>query len=105
MAERGTFWRRVSWILVVGNLVGAVLTFLYFRVIDLPAAGPGRALGPWEIGYFVVGFSALVALGYAWIHRWTAPLVRAQPAIADLPDAEARLVKRRALLLPQMFAM
>src|SRR5262249_702059 len=62
-------------------------------------------LGPWEIGYFVVGFSALVALGYAWIHRWTAPLVRAQPAIADLPDAEARLVKRRALLLPQMFAM
>src|SRR5713101_5558871 len=79
MAEVDRFWRRVPWILVVGNLVGALLTFLYFRVIDLPPVGPSRDLGPWEIGYFVVGFSALVA--------------------------EARLVKQRALMLPPMLAM
>src|SRR5207253_2446107 len=59
MAEVDRFWRRVPWILVVGNLVGALLTFLYFRVIDLPSAGPARDLGLWEIGYFVVGFFAL----------------------------------------------
>ena len=105
MAEVDRFWRRVPWILVVGNLVGALLTFLYFRVIDLPSAGPSRDLGPWEIGYFVVGFSALVAVGYVWVTKWTRPLVRAQAVVAELPEAEARLVKRRALMLPPMLAM
>src|ERR1700682_3716434 len=105
MAEVDRFWRRLPWILVVGNLVGALLTFLYFRVIDLPSAAPPRDLGPWEIGYFVGGFSALVAVGYAWVSRWTAPLVKAQPVVAELPEAEARLVKRRALMLPPMLAL
>src|SRR6202047_4173951 len=105
MAELERFWRRVPWILVVGNLVGALLTFLYFRVIDLPSAGPSRDLGPWEIGYFVVGFFALVAVGYVGVSKGTNPPVRAQAVMAELPEAEGRLVKRRALLLPPMFAL
>src|SRR5437879_3941581 len=105
MAEVDRFWRRVPWILVVGNLVGALLTFLYFRVIDLPSAGPSRDLGPWEIGYFVVGFSALVAVAWVWVRTWISPLVKAQAVVAELPQAEARLVKQRALMLPPMLAM
>ena len=105
MAQVDRFWRRLPWILVVGNLVGALLTFLYFRVIDLPSAAPARALGPWEIGYFVVGFSALVAVAWVWVRKWISPLVRAQAVVAELPEAEARLVKQRALMLPPMLAM
>ncbi len=105
MAEVDRFWRRVPWILVVGNLVGALLTFLYFRVIDLPSAGPARDLGLWEIGYFVVGFSALVAVAWVWVRKWISPLVKVQAIVADLPEAEARLAKQRALMLPPMLAM
>src|SRR3989442_14529990 len=105
MAELDRFWRRVPWILVVGNLVGALLTFLYFRVIDLPSAGPARDLGLWEIGYFVVGFSALVAVAWVWVRKWISPLVKVQAIVADLPEAEARLAKQRALMLPPMLAM
>src|SRR5437667_74804 len=105
MAEVDRFWRWVPWILVVGNLVGALLTFLYFRVIDLPSAGPARDLGLWEIGYFVVGFSALVAVAWVWVRKWISPLVKVQAIVADLPEAEARLAKQRALMLPPMLAM
>src|SRR2546428_12917102 len=105
MAEVDRFCRRVPWMLVVGNLVGALLTFLYFRVIDLPSAGPARDLGLWEIGYFVVGFSALVAVAWVWVRKWISPLAKVQAIVADLPEAEARLAKQRALMFPPMLSM
>src|SRR5436309_15955016 len=104
MAEVDRFWRRVPWILVVGNLVGALLTFLYFRVIDLPSAGPARDLGLWGIGYFLVGFSALVVVARVWVCKWISPLVKVQGIVADVPEGECRLAKQWALMLPRTLA-
>src|SRR5712692_7563626 len=105
MAEVDRFWRRVPWILIVGNLVGALLTFVYFRVIDPSSSDPAQRVGPWELGFFAAGMTVLLGLGNVWVRSWVAPLVKAQSSPKELPEAEARLVRRRALLLPPMLAL
>ena len=105
MAEVDRFWRRVPWILIVGNLVGALLTFVYFRVIDPSSSDPAQRVGPWELGFFAAGMTVLLGLGNVWVRSWVAPLVKAQSSQGELPEAEAGLVRRRALLLPPMLAL
>ena len=65
-------WVRIRRVTVAGNFLGAILTFFYFRFIDQGAASP--PIGPWEIAYSVVAFTALATLGYAMSRRWSAPL-------------------------------
>ena len=57
---------------MLGNLCGAVLTFLYFREID-PIAGAGR-LGAAELAFFVVGFSLLAVAGRVTSALWMRPV-------------------------------
>jgi hypothetical protein len=79
MADVGRVWKRMPWILIVGNLVGALLTFAYFRVIDPGPAPAAQRVGSWELGYFAVGMGALLAVGTVWVHAWTKPLFRPGP--------------------------
>jgi adenylate cyclase len=76
------------------NLLGAVLTFVYFRYVDPSTEGIGAPPGWSEIGYSVVAFAALAGLGYWLGRRWTR---RLQPSGDGTADAETR---RRALLVP-----
>jgi adenylate cyclase len=105
MADVGRVWKRVPWILIIGNLVGALLTFAYFRVIDPGPAPAAQRVGSWELGYFAVGMGALLAVGTVWVHAWTKPLFRPGPLSGPASETAARIVRRRALLLPYMLAI
>jgi adenylate cyclase len=94
--------RRLVAISVLGNLLGAVLTFLYFQFVDYGAGGLGKGVTPEEVAYFVVAFAALVAAGRWQAWKWARPLF--QPHRLPPAEHDALLVRRRALLLPYMSA-
>ena len=92
--------RRLVATMLVGNLGGAVLTFIYFRFLD-PAVladttGPGAA----ELGYFVAAFTLLFATGRIVAARWIGPVMRGRSAL----PADAVELRRRALMVPAFFA-
>jgi adenylate cyclase len=73
------------------NLVGAVLAFLYFRVIDPLATDAGVTWA--DIAFFVGAMAALIGAGVALGVRVNAPLMH--------PDRhDARAVRRAAILFP-----
>jgi adenylate cyclase len=97
---------RTSWvtlrILAVGNLLGAVTSFFYFRFVDSSASElPG--VGLLEIGYSIVAFAVLVFVGYRISRRWAAPLT-SWSGPDGVPDATVAMVRRRALLFPYALA-
>src|SRR5581483_11395708 len=71
------------------NVIGAVLAFLYFRVIDPMFAD--RPVSWADIAFFVVGFTLLAGSGVVLGLRLTAPL-------RD-PERQASAAVRRAALL------
>jgi adenylate cyclase len=87
--------RRLVTLLVLGNLGGAVLTFVYFREVD-PIAG-GVKIGAAELAFFAIGFSLLSVAGRLASGRWMRPLRQA--------DADAAVARRRALLMPAFMAL
>ena len=97
----GTSWVTLR-ILVVGNLLGALVSFFYFRFVDSTAAELPE-VGILEIGYSIVAFAALVSIGYRISRRWAAPLTSWRGP-EGLPDATITMVRRRALLFPYALA-
>ena len=91
---------KLTWTQLLGNLFGALLTWFYFRFVDYTAAQFQAQVSRGEIVYFVLGFAALIAVGIAWGSRWARPLERADPTAG----AAAGLVRRRAILVPYVFA-
>jgi adenylate cyclase len=89
-------------ILGVGNLLGAVTSFFYFRFVDSSAAElPG--VGLLEIGYSIAAFVGLVFIGYRISRRWAAPLT-SWSGPEGVPAATIAMVRRRALLFPYVLA-
>ncbi|HQZ04378.1 MAG: adenylate/guanylate cyclase domain-containing protein [Rhodoferax sp.] len=87
----------------LGNLGGALLTFVYFRYLDT-SAHEGRApLGGAEIGYFLASFSLLLLAGRMAARRWSRSLAKVTVALADTP-ANASL-RRRAVMVPAFLAV
>src|SRR2546422_276342 len=85
--------------LLLGNLLGALLTWFYFTFIDYPATvGPAQMLGL-DLLYFIVGFSLISGVGVAWGIRWARPL-RDRGTAAGVDPA---IVRRRAILLPFVY--
>ncbi len=93
-------FRKLTWTQLLGNLFGALLTWFYFRFVDYTAAQFQAQVSRGEIVYFVLGFAALIAVGIAGGSRWARPLERADPTAG----AAAGLVRRRAILVPYVFA-
>ena len=91
--------RRIN---AIGNLLGATVAFLYFRVVDYAAADSPR-VGLHEIVYSVIAFAALVGIGQWYSFRWIALIARAA-AGEPLAEREVALVRRRALLFPYFLA-
>jgi len=103
MAQAQYDWRgmrRQMMVLITPiNLGGAILVFVYFHWVDYTALEHARMPTPGELVYFVVAFTALVAVGY-WINvRWSAPL---RESAGSGPASE--LGRRRALQVPFAFA-
>ena len=86
----------------VGNLLGAIVAFLYFRVVD-QAAADAPPVGLHEIVLSIIFFAVLVGIGLRFNSRWVAPIARAG-AGQPLSEKEVALVRRRALLFPYFAA-
>ena len=88
---------------LLGNLGGALLTFVYFRFLDTAALDGVAPPGAIELGYFVVAFGLLSVLGRAAFVRWVLPVTAARGA---LPSGDAGLqLRRRALQIPAFLAL
>ncbi len=103
MAEPRTGPRAFRWWTnTVGNLLGAIVAFLYFRVVDYAAADLPR-VRLFDVVISLVLFALLVGFGYWLSRRWVRSLSRAAELPVLLPH-EAQLVRRRALLFPYFIA-
>jgi adenylate cyclase len=98
--DRGSQPASMLRITVPANLLGALLTWAYFRFIDPAALTLARRPGPGELLYFIVFFGALVLVGYRIGTRWSRPLAAGVPA----PGPEGDDVRRRAVQLPWVIA-
>ena len=94
---------RLLWLTLPCNLVGAVLTFLYFRFVDPSAHQSIRPLAPAELVFFVVSFGVLAAIVYFVGSRWLWPVTRIQGAPPPGPAGDE--IRRRALRVPEFLAL
>jgi len=92
--------QRLTKLLVLGNLGGAILTFVYFHEVD-PIAG-GIEIGAAELGFFAFGFSLLSVAARIASARWMRPIRHVEGAAPDRPQDS--VVRRRALLMPAFMA-
>jgi adenylate cyclase len=99
MADVRLVFGKLTLIQLLGNLVGALLTWFYFRFVDFTAPQFQERISPAEIVFFVVCFGALLSAGIVWGSRWSRPLDRSDPAARADPE----LVRRRALMVPYVF--
>ena len=102
MAEPRSPEFTLRWITTVGNLLGAIVAFVYFRVVD----HAGSVLPPvrWmDVVISIIVFALIVGAGIRPSRPWTRPLNRVAE-LATLPSAEADLVRRRALMFPYFLA-
>jgi adenylate cyclase len=82
------------------NLVGAVITWAYFRFIDYEPAGTRAPVTAGELAYFVVTFAGLIGGGAWLVSRWNRPL----HAVPPPPGPDGDLTRRRALQFPYAVA-
>jgi class 3 adenylate cyclase len=80
------------------NLLGAVVTWVYFRYIDPVTAV--RGVDPVYIAFSIVAFAVLIGVGYQLGRRWTRQLT----AAAMGHEAPSPAIQRQALLVPYMLA-
>jgi class 3 adenylate cyclase len=93
--------KRLIWVMLAGNLLGAVITQLYFSFIDYAPRSSTRGLTWPEIVFFVIGFAFVGGVGLIVGRRWSRPLSDAR--MGD-PSAVTPVARRRALLLPYALA-
>jgi class 3 adenylate cyclase len=98
----GTVRRYVQATAWQANLVGALVTYAYFRFVDYDAFRLHRAPTAGEIVYFVAGFGGLIALGTGLGALWNRPLSAPTP---PPPGPAGDLARRRALQLPYFVAV
>jgi adenylate cyclase len=97
-------WRRLGLLMVLGNLIGGLLAFVYFSFLDtsFQATRVMKAMHPGQLLYFVAGFTILASIGYVRAARWSRPLGRPTP---PPPGPEGDELRRRALGLPRAYAL
>ncbi len=89
---------RLAWVFSLGNLLGGLLTFFYFRFIDTAASV--RAVGRGEIAFFLIAFAAIAGTGHVIVNAQIRPLLQAL-ARGGSPPPELR---RLALAFPWIVA-
>jgi len=92
--------RQHSVVSLGASLLGAIVTFLYFRYVDVGTSSPRP--GPGELIFSGVAFALLGAIGLSLSNRWLRPLLRHRVDPASPIDER---VRQRALLLPYAIAL
>ena len=103
MATRSPTRLRLLSLAVLGNLGGAVLSFMYFHEVDPSASRGVAAIGGDELVFFVLGFALLSTAFRMASARWMRPLN--DIANAPQPGAAGDTARHRALLTPAFFAL
>ena len=96
----GRVFAKLTLTQLLGNLIGGLLTWFYFRFVDFTAPQFQARISRSEIVFFVVAFGILISAGIIFGSYWSRPLSGPPPASG--PDAE--LVRRRAIMVPYVFA-
>ncbi|MBW2676244.1 MAG: hypothetical protein JRD49_01650, partial [Deltaproteobacteria bacterium] len=93
----------------VGNLIGALLTFLYLNYLDVGGhqySGEDPSL-PYMI-YFVIGTGSIFVMVILFVQHWTRPLyafTAGNIQLSDLDPYAAKQLRKKALqLVPVMTA-
>ena len=94
---------RLTRLMILGNLSGALMAFVYFNFLDTSAHAGAPAFGFAVAAFFVVSFSLLATVGRALGKRWTRPVFEMQGSLPEGPRGDE--LRRRALLMPQFFAL
>ncbi|HKZ03990.1 MAG TPA: adenylate/guanylate cyclase domain-containing protein [Methylomirabilota bacterium] len=96
-SSRAAIRRTLVGSIVPQNLLGAVVTWVYFRYVDPVTAVPG--VDPVYIVFSIIALAVLVGGGYRIGRRWTGSLAAAVDQVGLPPT-----VQRRALLVPYVMA-
>ncbi len=95
--------RRLTRVTILGNLAGALLTFVYFHFLD-PSANEGAPRPGAEVWvFFAVSFGLLSIIGRTIGTRWARPVVELTGALPTGPTGDE--LRRRALMIPGLFAL
>jgi len=85
----------------VGNMIGAVLAFLYFSYINVGTSNSiDNDLGLHYIIYFIIGTGIIFLVVLLAVHRWTRDLYRfekEETIASDLDAYSAQQLRRKAL--------
>ena len=82
----------------LGNLLGGLLTFFYFRFIDTAASV--APVGRGELVFFAIAFGAITGTGHVIVNAQIRPLMQALASEGDPPPE----LRRRALAYPWIVA-
>ena len=92
-------------IIVLGNLLGGIVAFVYFSFLESTAGmfTATKSLRRGQVLYFVVGFTVIATISWLWSMNWARPLELT--ALPPPPGPEGDALRRRALRLPFVFAL
>ena len=94
---------RLMVLTVFGNLIGAVLTFLYFHYVDPLAHESLAVVGFRDVAFFVLSFAVIAAVALKFGSSWSRLVTRLQRAPPPGPAGDE--IRRRALLVPEVLAL
>ena len=98
-----TFASRLRRLMILGNLAGALLAFVYFNFL-VPSAHEGASsFGVAVWAFFVVSFGLLAIVVRTLGVRWSRPVIGTPGALPE--GSGGAELRRRALLIPAFFAL
>ena len=95
--------RRLTRLSLLGNLAGALMAFLYFNFLDPTMNESTPRMGPEAWTFFVVSFACLAIAGRTLGVKWSRGVIAVPGALPPGPEGEE--LRRRAVLVPQFFAL
>ena len=99
---------KLTLLTVTGNLIGALLTFLYFSYVSVGAdSSPPEGPSFHYVIFFIIGTGLIFSVIVTAIRRWTSPLdefFKNNIALNDINGSSAEQIRRKALQLVPMMA-
>ena len=99
--------QRITFVLILGNLIGALLTFVYFQYINIDLNPRETTSSLYDMAFFVIGTAFIFFVIITINIRWSRPLHQAlqDKNTKEEPNgAHLEKLRRKALQLVPMFA-
>ena len=101
----GRVFAKLTLTQLLGNLIGGLLTWFYFRFVDFTAPQFQARISRSEIVFFVVAFGILISAGIIFGSHWSRPcwcggFASAAPAASLVAAGRARAAPRAPVSRP-----